>query len=609
MAQFGPALAVDVFDEATAVEYLLDISGRAEDRDGATRVARALGFLPLALSHAGAYCAAGTSFDDYLELLGALPAVELFDSHPEASYAQTVASTWQVSIRAAEGQAPLAPKVLAMAAHLAPDAIPRELFDVLLVEDAGVASGRKRLLDAFNALHRLSLAEVDDAIVSVHRLLQKTIRDEARQRGDMRAATSTLAAVAAAFPSDHGQPQTWPRSEQLLPHALAISTALMPSGEEGQRLVTLLNSASDYLLCADKGARAVDVATRTSACAQRILGDQDPATLGARTYLAGSYQETGRFAEAIELGEPVLADCEQILGPQHPHTLRARAILAFSYREAGRLGEAIELGELLVSDCEQILGPQHPDTLRARAILAFSYREAGRLGEAIELGEPLLADCEQILGPQHPDTLVASADLVLSYGEAGRPGEAIELGKRVLADCEQILGPRHLYTLYAGIVLVFSHAEAGRFDEAIELGKRVLADCERLRGAIHLYTLAARIVLTHSYGRARRFGEAIKLEEPLLAALEQTLGPRNPRTLRARAMLAFSYREAGRIDEAIELGKPVLADCEQILGTDHPTTLRARADLAHCYQVAGRGPEVIEHPARPKLGPPGEKHA
>jgi hypothetical protein len=33
MAQFGPALAVDVFDEATAVEYLLRISGRAEDRD------------------------------------------------------------------------------------------------------------------------------------------------------------------------------------------------------------------------------------------------------------------------------------------------------------------------------------------------------------------------------------------------------------------------------------------------------------------------------------------------------------------------------------------------------------------------------------------------
>jgi len=111
MEQFGPALAVDVFGEATAVTYLLATSGRAEDRGGATRLARALGCLPLALSHAGAYCAAGTTFDAYLELLEALPAADLFERHPEASYAQTVASTWQVSIDAAEQEAPLARQV------------------------------------------------------------------------------------------------------------------------------------------------------------------------------------------------------------------------------------------------------------------------------------------------------------------------------------------------------------------------------------------------------------------------------------------------------------------------------------------------------------------
>jgi hypothetical protein len=172
MAQFGPALALDVFDQPTAVEYLLARARRCEDRDGALRLARALGFLPLALSHAGAYCAAGTSFDEYLQLLGALPAAELFDDHPEVSYTQTVASTWQVSIQAAEREAPLARQVLEMAACLAPDAIPRELFEVLL-DDASSAVARKRLLDAFNVLHQLSLAYIDDATVSVHRLLQK----------------------------------------------------------------------------------------------------------------------------------------------------------------------------------------------------------------------------------------------------------------------------------------------------------------------------------------------------------------------------------------------------------------------------------------------------
>lgn len=96
------------------------------------------------MSHAGAYCAAGTTFDDYLELLEALPAADLFESHPEASYVQTVASTWQVSIDAAEREAPLARQVLAMAAYLAPDSIPRELFEVLL-DDVSTAAARKRL--------------------------------------------------------------------------------------------------------------------------------------------------------------------------------------------------------------------------------------------------------------------------------------------------------------------------------------------------------------------------------------------------------------------------------------------------------------------------------
>lgn len=59
-----------------------------------------------------------------------------------------------------------------MAAHLGPDAIPKSLSLVLV--DADAAHGRKRLMDAFNALARFSPATVDDDSVSVHRLLQKS---------------------------------------------------------------------------------------------------------------------------------------------------------------------------------------------------------------------------------------------------------------------------------------------------------------------------------------------------------------------------------------------------------------------------------------------------
>jgi tetratricopeptide (TPR) repeat protein len=584
MAQFGPALRVDVFDEPTAVEYLLATSGRIRDRDGATRLARALGLLPLALSHAGAYCAAGTTFDDYLELLEALPASELFESRPEASYARTVASTWQVSIRAAEREAPLGRQVLAMAAHLGPDAIPRELFEVLLV-DASSAVARKSLLDAFNTLHRLSLLEVDDAVVNVHRLLQKTIRDDPVLGADESAAVSALAALAAAFPRELGQPHTWPLCERLLPHALSI--AVTPLGEAGQRLVTLLNRTAEYLLRADPGARAVDTATRALACAQRTLGPQHPDTLRAGAILAGSYRQAGRTAEAIELGERVLADSEQILGPERAGALMGGALLAMSYWDVGRAADAIELGERVLADSEQILGAEHPDTLGAGTILALSYWEAGRTTDAIELGERVLADCEQILGPERPETLSAGLTLALYYAEAGRGAEAIELGERVLPDCVRILGPEHPDTLSAASILTASYAVAERTTEAIELGERVLADCARILGTGHPATLRARLTLAVSYRHAGRLTEALELGERVLADHARLRGAENPYTLSARAELAATYARAGRTN-AIQLLKRVLADSERILGPKHPATRRARDSLTDAYREETR---------------------
>lgn len=133
LRQFGPMLAVDVFSEDTATMYLTDRAGRPGDLRAARQLARALGCLPLALSHAAAYCQSGTSFADYVQLLGELPARELFDSRPELSYSQTVASTWKVSIQVATAAAPLAAEILEMAAHLAATRSPNRCLRASLI--------------------------------------------------------------------------------------------------------------------------------------------------------------------------------------------------------------------------------------------------------------------------------------------------------------------------------------------------------------------------------------------------------------------------------------------------------------------------------------------
>lgn len=106
-----------------------------------------------------------------------------------------------------------------------------------------------------------------------------------------------------------------------------IRVAVATAGDNGPRLIPLLNGGCVYLLRTGGGERAVAVGLAAAELAERLVG------------------------------------------PEHLDTLRARAKLAFSYRSAGRTGEAIAIEEQVVADRERLLGPEHPDTLSTRSAL------------------------------------------------------------------------------------------------------------------------------------------------------------------------------------------------------------------------------------------------
>jgi tetratricopeptide (TPR) repeat protein len=547
--EFAPVLPLDVFDPETALQYLSERAQRPHDLAGAERLARALGYLPLALSHAAAYCAdSGESFDHYLGLLDALPAHELFDTSTEVYYEQTVASTWRTSIAAATSEAPLAGEVLALAAHLGPDAIPKSLMHVLI--DAEQPGDGRRLANTLGALARLNLAAVEDETVSVHRLLQKVVRDDARSRDDHTAATQALAALHDAFPADPSQPACWPVCEQLLAHVLALAETATHSPDAAPRLIALLNRSWLYLAHITDDRRALAVAQRTVATAADVLDAEHQQTLKARNNEAYSYLQLGRVSQAIRLFEALLPDQAQFLGAEHADALTTRNDLAGAYQEAGRLDEAIALHEQTVTDRERTLGADHPNTLASRNNLAYAYQEAGRLDEAIALHEQELTDSERVVGLDHPGTLTSRNNLALAYEGAGRLDEAVPLHERTAADLERLLGADHPHTLSSRNNLAYAYQQAGRLDEAIPLHEHTLADRELVLGADH------------------------------------------PDTLSSRNNLAYAYQQAGRFEEAIALHEHTLADQERVLGGDHPDTLRSRRDLARARRAGGRSADV-----------------
>lgn len=579
LAQLGPVLALDVFDDDVGAEYLVERTGRPTERTEARRLSQALGGLPLALSHAGAYCSAGTSFEQYIELLGDLPAAEMFETSPEVSYSKTVASTWQVSMDAAAGQAALARVVLAMAAYLAPDKIPVVLFEIL-VDDKTDARQKRMLIDSHQALHRYSIVELQDAAMSVHRLLQRTVRDDAERRGDLAGSQGALSALDAAFPGDTSLPSSWPQCEQLLPHVLAIGeTIVAPPAHAAPDLIELLNRAGRYLLSAGQRTRAVDTAQKTAELAQRLLPEH-PETMTAQIQLAAAYQWAGRTGDALPLAERVLDHCHAVLGDEHPVTLASRAQLALSYQWAGRTDEALELGDQVVADRARILGKDHPDTLAAQIELSWSYWSAGRFEESITMKRQVLAKHERLLGPNHPATLWDRATLAISLRSAGNLSEAIAILERTADDRERLLGPEHPDTLWTKANLGKTYELDNRTSDAIPLLSRVLPACTRILGSGHHDTLSLRSYLASAYRAAGRIDEAIDLYEQVVADRQRIMGPDHPDTLTARADLASSYQSAGRTSDAIAIFEQVVTDFERVLGTDHPDTLTYRSALA-----------------------------
>ena len=538
LREFAPLLTVDVFDEETAAAYLTERAGRRGDAEGARGVARALGGLPLALSHAAAYCESGTSFARYLDLLAELPARELFDSQPEVSYAQTVASTWNASMTATTARSPLAGDILTMAACMAADAIPRSLFRGLV--DGDKVAEQKRWSDAFNAIARFSLATVDDETLSIHRLLQKTIREEAAS--DV-APLRALAALRDAFPEDARTPASWGRSELLLPHCLALAVYVPALGSAAPQLIELLNRTLWYLNNAEPGsARSVAIARGNDGVAERLLDADHPERLMARNHLATALQWAGHLDEAIANFESVLADRTRVLGKEHEHTLISGSNLALAYEDAGRSEDAIEIYERLLPAEERILGIDDPQCSFTRHNLALSYKAAGRISDATAILEPLLTAREQALGTENPETLKTRHHLAAAYREAGRADTAICILEDLLRARERIVGTEHPHTLMTRHELGRAYADGRRCDEAVALLMALVPTCERL------------------------------------------LGTRHPDALAARHSLALAYAQAGDVEMATAMLGAVLVDRERSLGAGHRDTRVTRAALVAAHQ-------------------------
>lgn len=632
---------VDVYAPQEALNYLnqrISGAGKAHLLDeGASELARELGYLPLALSHAAAYILSQqTPTSTYLSLFRAegVHLDQLMGGDPDNWASTTITITLLLALSAENGVersgSPLR-RAAMFASALSPVGHPSALWETQAAEAfiKGDASPRQELL----TLDRYSLLTIDSRsavpTARMHALTARAVRERYAGPEASEAAKAAALAVLELWPdNEHEHPlmatllrgnatavaevdralgnPLWAGRDPGLPlsrrvirswiefgqyreavgHAKsAISAAESMFGKKHEVVAVASVTLVDAYRAAGELDAAISLGQRAVAALHELLGAHDVHTLEGQNALAVAYRQAGKRHLALELAAAVFHGRRKVLGPDDPDTLESQNNVAVAYWDAGRLGEAIELHEQVLDRRSRVLSNDHPSTLESRNNLAVAYWQDGRYLEAVSLGQEVVDDRLRLLGAGHPKTLESQHNLSSFYRDAGMNAEAVVLGEIALAGHVDVLGPDNHRTLNSRHVLSVGYLMAGRVADAIAEEERAVADCLRVLGADHRYTLAARANLAACYAQAGRANEAVELAEHVVADHTKSLGAGHPNTLRAQIVLATCYRRAGRLDMAHSLSERTVADCERFLRTGHPHTVAALSELSEAREA------------------------
>jgi len=471
---------VDTLPEDAAVDFLLRRAGR-QDADAARRLAVALGCLPLALDHAGAYVRrAGIGFDAYAQRV----ADRIQTAPPRgAAYPRSVAATFALAIEKAAREAPAAETLLGLFAWFAPEAIPLVLADETVMPEAE----REAAVIALRTVSLLAPAP-DGACgpaVSVHRLVQAVMRARLAATGTSSAALSqAVARLAAMFPYGYRDAAVWPLCRELLPHQRALVTHIAP-GEDTSDVANLLNRAGCFAEGNGDAAGALPLYRRALDSCERVLGKEHPATLISVGNLAGCLRALGDAAGALPLFRRALDSFERVLGKEHPATLSSVNNLAGCMLALGDAAGALPLARRTLDSRERVLGKEHPDTLQSVNNLAGFTWVLGDAAGALPLFRRALDSRERVLGKEHPETLQSVLNLAGCMRALGDAAGALPLFRRALDSRERVLGKEHPDTLQSMNNLAGCLYALGDAAGALPRFRRAADGFERLLGPDH----------------------------------------------------------------------------------------------------------------------------
>jgi hypothetical protein len=519
-------------DEAVSLLHRLVPADKRNHLDAqriSERIVHELGYLALAITHAGSHISASTSLihRTYPEILDT-KRQELLSQRPNQTqdrYKLAVYITWELSFGNLKANprdqvSAAAAEFFQICSFLDPKSISTAIFKRAFKRSSSSspASGFLRSLSGstdrwddhtFSAIiNRLSsysfITAVTESQYTVHPLVHKWGKDRLPSASITLYAGMVFQILADSISWGNSAEEISER-RMLVPHLVHAGASLMLSaGGTPARCAAfshILREAGHYTVSEELEAGVLD---------QRIEkhGKDHPSSIIGLANLGITYQHQGKWSDAERIQKEVIQKSIDILGKDHISTLRAMNNLAWTYTKQNRLVESVAIQAEVMQRRVEKLGENHSEVLRGMSMLAMTYQHQSRWSDAELLQVKVVERRAETLGEDHADTLTAMNNLAWTYTNQRRWVKAEEIQKTVMQQRIEKFGEGHPETLKAMNMLGLTYKYQCRWTDAEAIQKRVVELRTNEQGKDHPETLKSMDILASTYRGQRRWRDA-----------------------------------------------------------------------------------------------------
>ena len=602
-------------------------------RSLARSVASELGYLALALAHAGATIRRNIyTLEKYLHYyLGYRKRMMRYPSVKSADETNII-TTWEIPFRRIVTRESVehrdAVELMHVFAFLHFESIPEQIFkrsrrSLEVVESSshkapyvvqmgfmGNEDSQSRLRRAISVLCDYSIVDYDaeKASCSLHPVIHGWAQDrlsEDEQRRWLSYASSILANCIS--PDMEVSSRSFRRL--LLPHidsclrALKARYATLP--ESLERSVELDRFAWVY---AENGLwkQARSLQLQVVKFRTKKLGKRHEETTQAKSRLANTLWNLGEFRATAETqyevllakfwSRPSLIDwlTWPPWRPDHISYCLALDDLTRTLWLVGRRELSRHTGERAVRGFTRRLGEEDPQTINAMFNLGRTYLHLGDHYKGHSLLVRVLRLQKHFFGMFHPDTLMTRNEVGMSLCLSKRHLAAAEqLVSNVLASRRKTLGEEHAYTLWSMNDLSKVYCERGRATDAIELLRDSVAPVAiRTLGEDHVGVFMTWGNLGRAYALCQQWKEA----EATMLKILPLMSPDHPEWITAVSGYVQVRIHLQKFDEAEKDATKLLDTITKtkILPLDSPRTIKIAEQLFAIYHAQGRTDKIAE---------------